>query len=39
MVISPLDLSVLIAVQFIDESKGRMAETQEKSSVEMVKLS
>jgi len=38
MVIAAVALSVLIAVQFIDEPKGHMAEVQEDGSVEMIEL-
>jgi len=39
IVIASVALSVLIAVQFIDEPKGHMAEVQEDGSVEMIELS
>jgi len=38
MVIAAVALAVLIAVQFIDEPKGHMAEIQEDGSVEMIEL-
>jgi NNP family nitrate/nitrite transporter-like MFS transporter len=38
MVIASVALMVLIAVQFIDEPKGHMAEVQEDGSVEMIEL-
>jgi len=37
-VIAAVALSVLIAIQFIDEPKGHMAEIQEDGSVEMIEL-
>ena len=39
MVIASAALGVLIAVQFIDEPKGHMAEVQEDGTVEMIELS
>ncbi|MGZ4992515.1 MAG: MFS transporter, partial [Methylobacter sp.] len=38
MIIAAVALSVLIAVQFIDEPKGHMAEVQEDGTVEMIEL-
>jgi NNP family nitrate/nitrite transporter-like MFS transporter len=38
MVIAAVALSVLIAVQFIDEPKGHMAEVQEDGTVEMIEV-
>ncbi len=38
VVIASVALAVLIAVQFIDEPKGHMAEVQEDGSVEMIEL-
>jgi NNP family nitrate/nitrite transporter-like MFS transporter len=38
MVRAVVALSVLFAVQFIDEPKGHMAEVQEDGSVEMIEL-
>jgi NNP family nitrate/nitrite transporter-like MFS transporter len=38
MVIAAVALGVLIAVQFIDEPKGHMAEVQEDGTVEMIEL-
>lgn len=38
MVIAAVALSVLIAIQFIDEPKGHMAEIQEDGSVEMIEV-
>jgi len=38
VVIAAVALSVLIAVQFIDEPKGHMAEVQEDGTVEMIEL-
>jgi len=37
-IIAAVALSVLIAVQFIDEPKGHMAEVQEDGTVEMIEL-
>ena len=39
MVISGVALIILIAVQFIDEPKGHMAEIQDDGTVEMIELS
>jgi NNP family nitrate/nitrite transporter-like MFS transporter len=38
IIIAAVALTVLIAVQFIDEPKGHMAEIQEDGSVEMIEL-
>jgi NNP family nitrate/nitrite transporter-like MFS transporter len=38
VIIAMVALSVLIAVQFIDEPKGHMAEVQEDGTVEMIEL-
>ncbi|TAK59672.1 NarK family nitrate/nitrite MFS transporter [Methylobacter sp.] len=38
VIIAAVALSVLIAVQFIDEPKGHMAEVQEDGTVEMIEL-
>jgi len=38
VVIAAVALSVLLAVQFIDEPKGHMAEVQEDGTVEMIEL-
>ncbi len=39
MIIAGVALSILIAVQFIDEPKGHMAEIQDDGTVEMIELS
>jgi NNP family nitrate/nitrite transporter-like MFS transporter len=38
VIIAAVALSVLLAVQFIDEPKGHMAEVQEDGTVEMIEL-
>jgi NNP family nitrate/nitrite transporter-like MFS transporter len=38
IIIASVALGVLVAVQFIDEPKGHMAEVQEDGSVEMIEV-